>query len=192
MSLLASIPLLKSAVLNSSSLPARQGQGSGMLCTGEVPEGKQKAQVQTGEQPWSQQQRTDLYILRQPRILPGFFVSRKCWFLSLTHISVLFAKHLPGTWGLGEAGACSRDPQLGTEPFSSTVWGGLFSLPVQPLHTWLHSPGILWESFQRVVIASLSQWPLLGSGNLLLISSVKFCVTALGRIRIEVKPPSPE
>lgn len=81
-----------------------------MLCTGEVPEGKQKAQVQTGEQPWSQQQRTDLYILRQPRILPGFFVSRKCWFLSLTHISVLFAKHLPGTWGLGEAGACSRAP----------------------------------------------------------------------------------
>lgn len=86
-----------------------------------------------------------------------------------------------------QQGTCS----LAQSP-SLIAWGGWFHVPVQTLpHVWLHDPGVLWECSRRAGIAPLSPWPLLGSGNLFLSSSVKVCVFALGRVRLGVKPPSP-
>lgn len=109
--------------------------------------------MQTGEQHWSP---FTLHILMHPRILLG--VSGKCWVFSAPHTPLSVCLSIRG---LEWVGGAPGHPQLGTEPFSPTAWGGWFHLPVQtPSHVWLHSPETLWKTFSRAAIAALSQWPL--------------------------------
>lgn len=186
LSLLVSIPLLKSPVLESSSLPAGQG-GLRMLCPGKCQKGNKKdkprCRLEHSTGPSSREEVFTLHIPRHPGILLGFSVSG---FLSLTH-TPLGCLHLPDTQALerweGHQGT-SSSAQIPPHPLPA---GAGFTCLSRPFHTC--GSTALWDFVgMRAGIAPLSQWPLLASGNLPLSSSVQVCGIALGRVRLMLKP----